>query len=160
MWTSKLRLSGCNILGHDVWKMKFESEWVKEQWVFNGGGINQLFCYVKDIQLSNHFSTSCMFMSTLNCSPREPSGFAMSQVSMGVYRVTYPKAGVYTFEFTATDNHRLSAKARIAVVVRQGTNIIMCHIAVMCWIHFVWYVDLVNNTNSTKYTLAKWSSVE
>ena len=44
----------------------------------------------------------------------------MRRMTIGVYKITYPKPGVYTFEFTATDNDRLTAKARISVEVRQG----------------------------------------
>ena len=59
-------------------------------------------------------------------SPRKPSGFRMRSVTKGVYWVTYPTPGVYTFEFTTTDNDRLTAKARISVTVLKG---------MYCWLN-------------------------
>ncbi len=44
----------------------------------------------------------------------------MNPSSIGQYSVTYPKPGTYTFEFTATDNDKLTATGRVTVVVRQG----------------------------------------
>ena len=61
-----------------------------------------------------------LYTPIFSCSPRSaPRGFSMRTVSMGVYSVTYPRPGIYTFKFTATDNHRLTATASISVEVRK-----------------------------------------
>ena len=59
----------------------------------------------------------------------------MKRVSKGVYRVTYPRAGVYTFEYTARDNDGLTAIARISITVRKGN-------------HYCYYVSILSVSGS------------